>query len=144
MGRLGIVALVSGPAKGVLKYAAEHCFWQLPLADLRKICADCGLTNVGKDTFSHLQKLVTACLPKADVAELKRIFAQRALPSVDPMLTPLSDDAVASCFEEDDLKAAGELGSNLFFVCHWLVIYLDKKSVWYDIIHQRLALILMS
>ncbi len=101
----GLLCMVRGEPKPLLRLAAEKAFWRLPFIPIRKLCQHFAVqAEDGQDLFSCLLALMSLCLPEASEEKLLDLLEARL---VNPHFTSsefLTDPVLSDVFDDDDNK----------------------------------------
>ena len=114
---LGISAIQSGDADTILRYAANHAFWQLPLATLEKLAREKDVWAKGYDLYAVVKALVVNILDPSK-ERLGEILALRGVAPRDDKLELLSEELVGDVLgkgEVDQIEVLRSVGQTKFF-----------------------------
>ena len=110
----GIGPVQTSVAEDLYTQAARHCFYQIPLHQLKTLCAQFGLSPPSPDLLGHLQALLACLLPDLSPDETRNILMMRAILPVNPLADIITDDMMLEeLVATDELKVFQE----------WLTLY---------------------
>ena len=97
------------PPTALLKHAAEHCFWRIPVAQLSKLATDLGVVPEGHSVLHLLVSLLDRVLGPLDEARRQQLLQLRCLVRPNPLPPDLQAEDVEDLLGKEHVKEVEEL-----------------------------------